>query len=359
MAPETAAAAESGHVERLRVALIGHVGNSVLVRGGLEVYLDAFGQALERKGVSAYRRMDEARQAPHVVQFLGSFYGLEGAWIAARDLPRALMPVMLHSDASPPRWRSRFDLLRAHSPSSLISARRRMLSEADLVAPSSIAEADEAHYLGARRVVVVKGGLDTARFSPRAPRLSRLPSAWQGPARRWQEKRGKCLCVARFERRKNQVKVARACQSLGLSALFIGRRSPVEPTYLDELRANWGHQFDFWHDPPTEVVQWAMASSDVHVLASRHETIGLVSLEAAACGCRPVAIDQPTAREYLTPFGVLAKSTDVEDLVEALRLACEKGLIGESERHLLDDLSWDAVAEQMKSLYLEMAYADS
>jgi glycosyltransferase involved in cell wall biosynthesis len=159
------------------------------------------------------------------------------------------------------------------------------------------------------------------------------------------------VSVGRFERRKNQLEIIRAAHRLGLAPLFIGRPNPTEPQYLSQLQATGDDRLDVWVDPPRAVVDWALAESQVHVLATRHETIGLVSLEAASLGARPVAIDQPTSRDYLLPFGELAASPDPADLTRAIERALQRGRLSEAEKALLGNLTWDAMAEVLEKHY--------
>lgn len=336
----------------LTLAALGHVGNSVVVRGGLEVFHDRLCAALDRRGVRVGARVDApAPAAPQIVQFFGSFYALEGAFRACSDRPRVVFPFLLHSDRALARWRPPVDRLRSRLPWSLLSARRRMLSRADLVIASSEAEGREAASFGARRVEVVRGGVDLEAdpADDRAP--DELGPPWAEAARRWLAAEDRCLAIGRFETRKAQLEVARSCRRIGAGVLFVGRRSPTEPDYLDRVAAALPARSGLWEDAPDRLVRWALARAPVHVLATRHETIGLVSLEAAATGCRPVAIDQATSREYLRPFGELAADSSAPALAAALRRALARGRLSPSERGLLEALTWDSMAARLIAIY--------
>lgn len=334
----------------LSVALLGHVGNSVLVRGGLEVHLDAMVEALRARGVDAVSRLGQQRGRVDLVHFVGSFYGLDEAFDAAFGLPRLVMPILLHSDSSLAWWRGPADLLRARFDGSLLHTRRRMLQQADLVVANSAFEEAEARAWGARRTAVVPAGVDLEHFRPGAAAADQLPPEWRSRAEAFAKARSRVVSVGRLERRKNQREVLAAARLLGAQAVFIGRRSPSEPRFLDELSAQGGGEV-VWEDAPSEVVLWALRTADVHVLATRHETAGLVSMEAAACGCRPVAIDQPTAREYLSPFGELARSPSPGELAGAIARAQRRGRLSGEERSHLERFSWPRIAEQLEAHY--------
>ena len=94
-----------------------------------------------------------------------------------------------------------------------------------------------------------------------------------------------------------------------------------------------------------------MAQSDVHVLATRHETIGLVSLEAAASGARPVVITQPTSREYFAAYGEFAAEPSPTVLSQAIQRALRRGRLGPEERRHLEPVSWTAFAKGTLGVY--------
>ena len=55
----------------LTVALVGNLGNSVMVRGGLEVLLDATAEALEKSGVRVLRALALGDPKPDLFHFFG------------------------------------------------------------------------------------------------------------------------------------------------------------------------------------------------------------------------------------------------------------------------------------------------
>ena len=80
---------------QLNIAIIGHIGNSILVNGGLESYLNELASALERKGHNIQIKNSADSSSPDIFQFVGAFYG----WYQrAKGIPRAVVPLLLHSD---------------------------------------------------------------------------------------------------------------------------------------------------------------------------------------------------------------------------------------------------------------------
>jgi glycosyltransferase involved in cell wall biosynthesis len=335
----------------LTIALIGHAGNSVFVRGGLEVFVDAMADALSMHGVTAIRRLDQVGPSPDLSVFVGAYYGLAGAFEAAAGLPRVVIPLLLHPGSRPSGWRQMLDRGRSRLSGSLLYTRRRMLSDADLVIVHSESEAQDARSFGARRVEVIPAGIAAAHFDTRPPGADELDLAWQKRAQRWALREVRVVSVGRFERRKNQIETAAACERLGYPLLLIGRRSPTETAYFETLQNLAGPLVEVWEDPPSEVVRWALSASDVHVLASRHETTGLVSLEAAAAGCRPVALDYPVSREYIGGFGEFAPDAAPVRVADAIEAARRRGRLSERELRLVGTYSWSVIADRLVTAF--------
>jgi glycosyltransferase involved in cell wall biosynthesis len=335
----------------ITVALIGNIGNSVFVRGGLEVLLDATADALKSIGARTVRALELGAPRPDVFHFFGSFYGLEEAFQAAAGAPRVVSPLLLLADDALQWWRPMVDRARSRLPLSMLHSRFRMLRDADAVMANSQEEADNSIAYGARSCDVLRCGVDLDLFQPTPAPSESLPSEWQARAEQWLEHSPRVISVGRYERRKNQVEVAQACKALGLPVMFIGRRSPVEREYADELRAATAYPQLVWEDAPWSVLRWAMAHSDVHVLATRHETIGLVSLEAAASGARPVTITQPTSREYFSAYGEFARDPAPEQLAPAISRALARGRLTRDERRHLEPVTWSAFAKGTLAVY--------
>jgi len=336
----------------LRIHVIGHVGNSLFVRGGLEVHLDEMAQELVRRGHLVDRSLGRATGKPDLVHFVGAFYGLGDAFRASEGIPRVVSPILLHDDNAIRSWRIDIDRWRGLVPGSLMAARRLMLREADLVIAHSASEADEARRWGASSVTVVPTGIFINRFVVDQCDMDSMGPEWSQRVKSFTEMSSPhIVSIGRFERRKNHLEVARACNELGAQLLVIGRRSPMELRWLDELAGLAGSNLIIWEDPPDSAVAAALAIADVHVLASRHETTGLVSLEAAAGGARPVAVDQSTAREYLGSFGVLASSHRPVDLADAIATALIRGRLSGNEHASVTAFDWESIGERLEAEY--------
>lgn len=329
------------------VALIGHVGNSVLVRGGLEVHLNSMAAGLSEMGYQVVTRLDQTRNSVDVAIFFGAFYGTGDAFQAMGGIPRIVVPTLLHSENSLKAWRLAVDPLRSHIPSSLLSHRRRMIRDSHMVLPSSIHEAKECRSWGAFKIRVVPVPIDSAGIRGRLNQYETMDGFWKDRIEKLQSHDGPLIIsVGRLEKRKNHLSVVKACEEVDAKLVVIGRRSPTERDFVEVLRNFSDRLHDVWEDAPDSAVAAALNHANVHVLASNHETAGLVSLEAAVLGARPVAIQQATAYEYLTPFGELARSSAVGDISVAINLAISRGRITNDEERFLQKFD---LAEVSKS----------
>lgn len=131
--------------------------------------------------------------------------------------------------------------------------------------------------------------------------------------------------------------VARARASRpGIRLRLIGR-SPTA-----ELEARWrdlatvhgiGDAVSFEDQAPRDTVAMAMREATALVIASRHETFGVVAAEALACGLPVVASAIPALEETLGPdpdaVGALVAPDDVEALAAAIVATCERAARGD------------------------------
>lgn len=97
------------------------------------------------------------------------------------------------------------------------------------------------------------------------------------------------------------------------------------------------------------------ATAKCFALPSLFEGVGLVALDAAACGCGIVMTDRGAPKEY---YGGLAQLVDPES-VDDIGKAVSKVLAGETHqpellRHIRDNYSLDKVASLLESAYRDI-----
>jgi glycosyltransferase involved in cell wall biosynthesis len=161
------------------------------------------------------------------------------------------------------------------------------------------------------------------------------------------------LCVGRFEERKNQLGIARALAGLTAPVVFIGGVPSYQRPYFEACRraAEQIPQTLFLEGLPQMEVFSAMKAAKVHVLGSWWENTGLVSLEAALCGCNVVTTDRAPWREY---FGDDAWTCDPGSPTE-IRAAVAAALSAPYRRQLADRIrqrfTWPLAAQALKQAY--------
>ena len=115
--------------------------------------------------------------------------------------------------------------------------------------------------------------------------------------------RGAVLCVANIGPRKNQLRLVRALQNVGIPLVIVGQPSPNAHGYFEQIKREAGPNVHILGRVSDEEVRFCYRAAKVHVLASWMETTGLSSLEAGIAGCNLVITEKGDTREY---FGDMA-----------------------------------------------------
>jgi glycogen synthase len=127
--------------------------------------------------------------------------------------------------------------------------------------------------------------------------------------------------------------------------------------FAEELGVE-GVRFLGWCDGPDKVE--LLAGARLVVVPSRHETFGMVAVEALAAGTPVVAFDIPCLREVVPPgAGWTVPPFDVDALADAVATAAtdEEGLAaaGRQGRAFARSYDWDALAAAQLAVYREVA----
>ncbi len=156
---------------------------------------------------------------------------------------------------------------------------------ADLLLPNSAAEAElvRRELSVTTPMMVVPNAVDETLFTPPPDGAARPVDV---------------LFRGRFEPHKNQLGFIRAMRGTPWRTVVAGPPHPDHPEYYRQcVREATGNVHV---EPPVEeqALPELYRQSVVHVLPSWFETTGLVSLEAALCGCRVVTTNRGFARDY-------------------------------------------------------------
>lgn len=169
---------------------------------------------------------------------------------------------------------------------------------------------------------------------------------------------GFVLSVGRVEDLKNQLALLRAlAPQRALQLVLIGQPNPRHAGYVDAVAraAAARPRTMLIHRLERPLLLSAMAAAAVHVLPSWFETVGLVSLEAAALGCAVVSTDRGYAREYLGEEACYCDPSVPGSIERAVLEALERGGSAALRRRVLERYTEPAVARRMGELYRQVA----
>ncbi len=172
---------------------------------------------------------------------------------------------------------------------------------------------------------VVPNAVDAARFT--------LPDG--------EIKRPYALFAGRLEPHKNQLGLIRAWNGDLPLLKIVGQAHPHHPAYYakcqKEARAkNIEILPGVLHDELPTLYQGAK----IHVLPSWYETTGLVSLEAALCGCNIVTTDRGFSREYFQDLAWYCDPAQPETIRLAVKKAWQAPFQAPLRERILDSYTW-------------------
>jgi len=187
--------------------------------------------------------------------------------------------------------------------------RRTIYDTADVLLPNSHIEYDYLHqHFGTRNDYVAVPNAVDAVFAT-------------GDADAFAQKFGLrdfVLCCAAVQARKNQIRLIRAADALGLPLVLIG---PAEARYAARCRAAASDRVHFLGQLEGADLRNAYAAARTHALVSFYEPPGLASLEAAISGNTVVVSDRGSPREYFGDQAFYCDPVDVPSIEAALSRA--------------------------------------
>ncbi|GMN99846.1 glycosyltransferase [Parageobacillus thermoglucosidasius] len=163
------------------------------------------------------------------------------------------------------------------------------------------------------------------------------------------------LCVARINPRKNQIRLIEALKGTGIPLVFIGPPDHKYPKYIEEF-INKVKETDnvLWieHiDHNSTLLASAYKGARVHVNVARGEFPGLCSIEAGLAGINVVAVKDPTVYEYLKDYVIYCDPDDIISIKESVMNAYNSNKSMELQRHLIQNHTWQVVAEKTYRVY--------
>jgi glycosyltransferase involved in cell wall biosynthesis len=166
---------------------------------------------------------------------------------------------------------------------------------------------------------------------------------------------GFVLCAGRKELRKNQLRLIRACGSLGVTLVLAGAEHPEAEWYVAECRAAGaasGADVRFLPHLEGPELAGAFAAAGVHVQPSIWETVGLSTLEAALAGCNVVATSESGIADYLGDDAWYCDPWSERSIAEAVAAArAAPHPATDVAARLREQFTWRRAAEETLVVY--------
>lgn len=326
-------------------------------QGGGEVIIKKSKEVLEKQGI-------EVRLFNHWEDHIGDYDVLHNFGLAAESevyvnfAKREGVPVAIHTIY----WPSTGYALHGDFPllarlrvmaSELInryglvgmSAKRRMLSKADILFPNSITETDMLNRnfsIAKNKMHVVHDGVDKRFFSAK----KRLFADRYGIE-------DFVLYVGRIEPRKNVLGLVRALKGTGMPLVVVGEASAQHAAYWELCRkeADSNVWFIGRLEHESDMLASAYAAARVFALPSWFETPGIAAMEAAAAGANIVITKRGCTQEYFRGFANYVEPTDAAMIKGAVIDSFEAKKTKKLSRHIAKNYAWERVAEEIIAGY--------
>lgn len=194
---------------------------------------------------------------------------------------------------------------------------------------------------------IVPLGVDPELYGETAHAAEALPTDVQALAGRY------ILHVGVISRRKNQDGLLRALMDTEVPIVFLGPPSPYEPDYYREVAALAAQRKDvvFLARLPEQALPALYRGAALQILPSWSERPGLVTLEAAACGCKVVASNRSPIYEYLGARAWYCDPDSTDSIRQAVQEALSKPAPSDLSNFVLSQFTWQRTAERLRDVY--------
>ncbi len=226
-----------------------------------------------------------------------------------------------------------------------VSAVKNMLALADIITPSSIAEATmlkKRFGIEGNRIKIIHNGVET-RFSKASPE-------------KFEKKYGLkdfVLYVGRIEERKNVFTLIKAMKGIDEVLVIIGNAKKGSEAYYKKCKKAAGKKIVFLSGLKHEdkMLESAYAACKVFVLPSWYETPGLAGLEAGLAGANVVITKEGCTKEYFGRFALYVNPVSVSDIRERIKEALDEPKSNMLKNHIKDRFFWENSAKETKQAY--------
>lgn len=166
------------------------------------------------------------------------------------------------------------------------------------------------------------------------------------------------LCVARIDKRKNQLQVAESFVDTDYKVVFAGPIGPNSDRYAKALLEiiNRNDNMKYLGSLEQNELFNLYGRARYHCLLSWVETPGLVNLEAFSCGAEVIVADKGSVRDYL---GDAAHYVEIGQNNELLKVLKEGRKLDNIHRKELEDkitneYNWKSIVQNLQKVYKEI-----
>lgn len=364
----------------MRVLFVNGRKDAAQLPGGDNIQMEKTRQALQELGVSVeVRALHELDRLPRVdLAHIFNIQMPETTWQAFQALTQKGIPTVLspiywdmyeywseEALASKPSWMKLAGILGRervrqlyiawqHQKGPLIQSwrlQRRLLSLALRVLPNSQSEADHLEHSFwlnngfQAKVDIVPNAIDTGLYA--------IPPE---PSREFFDRYGYrdfVLQVGTIYPVKNQLGLLEAALDLPVPLVFIGQVMEARSAYAEACKAlalRRGHVVFVDRVDHAELRNiYALAA--VHALPSWRETPGLVSLEAAAAGCRVVTTSIGSTRDYFGDQAFYCHPAYQASIRSAVQSALDAQPNASLRQRILAEYTWQRAAQATLDSY--------
>lgn len=124
------------------------------------------------------------------------------------------------------------------------------------------------------------------------------------------------ICVARLDEGKGQLHIIEELSDTGLNVVIVG--GPLDTEYAKTCITKAGSNITFTGHLAQSEIQAYLLRSRIHILNSAFEVFGLVTLDAALCGCHVICTDRGDQIEHFQDIAVITSRND-ENLLQTIR----------------------------------------
>jgi glycosyltransferase involved in cell wall biosynthesis len=217
-----------------------------------------------------------------------------------------------------------------------------LYESADMLLPNSSLEAEQIIVdLGVTTPIhVVPNAVDPSLFSNETP---------------WMDREG-VLYVGRLEPHKNQMRLIQALRGSGIPLTIVGPEHAHHNKYAGAVRreAKSAGNVEVVDYVPHSKLETYYNRARVHAVPSLFETTGLVSLEAALCGCNVVSTKVGFASEYLEDKAWYCDPYDPSSIRTAVEAALGAPPQDSLRQRILHRYTWSHTADETADAYRQL-----